>query len=185
MRKIINSTFVTIDAAIESPHLWPSIKSGGDEAYNMHYALLQQCDAVLMGRRTYESFAAVWPTRSGDSYSDRINAMQKYVVSSTITTPEWNNTSVISGHVVDAITRLKQQPGKDIVQYGLGDVSFLLMAHGLMDEIRLWVHPLILGQSGPTQPPFRNCPPSRLHLTNSQTLANGIAILRYDVESPS
>jgi dihydrofolate reductase len=102
-----------------------------------------------MGRRTYDVFAAAWPTRPGDALSDRMNAIRKVVVSSTLTKPTWNNTSVVNGDLVDEITRLKQQPGKDIVQYGMGQVSFTLLAHGLFDEIRLWVHPLILGAAGP------------------------------------
>jgi dihydrofolate reductase len=182
MRKIINSTYITLDGAVADPHLWPPLqKAGGDDAYHIQLELLNTCDAVLMGRHTYESFASVWPTRSGDHYSDRINAMQKYVVSSTLQAPSWQNTAVIRGDVVGEVTKLKQQPGKDIVQYGLGQVSFTLIEHGLLDEIRLWVHPLILGNSGPQVPHFRDCPPVQLHLVDSRTLPNGIAILNYQV----
>jgi dihydrofolate reductase len=83
-----------------------------------------------MGRRTYDGFAPVWPTRSGDPISDHINAMPKYVVSTTLTDPEWNNTRVIDGDAAAEITRLKQAPGKDIVQYGFGVLSRLLLEHG-------------------------------------------------------
>jgi dihydrofolate reductase len=184
MRKIINSTYITLDGAVVNPHLWPSLRrTSGDDAYNIQMELLKSCDAVLMGRHTYDSFAAVWPTQSGDSYSDRINAMQKYVVSSTLQTPSWQNTAVIRGDIVAEIKKLKQQPGEDIVQYGLGQVSFALMEHGLIDEIRLWVHPLILGNNGPQVPHFRDCPPVQLHLVAARTLPNGIAILNYQVAS--
>jgi dihydrofolate reductase len=183
MRKIINSTYITLDGAVADPQDWPSLEeTGGDESYNIQWELLNQCDALLMGRQTYESFASVWPTRSGDSYSDRINTMPKYVVSSTLQIPAWHNTTVISQNIVEEITRLKQLPGKDIVQYGLGPVSFLLLEHGLLEEIRLWVHPLILGTSGPQTPHFRDCPPVQLDLVNSRTLPNGIAILNYQVK---
>jgi len=183
MRRIINSTYTTLDGAVEGPHLWPSLGSAGkDLSFEIQNDLLQACDAVLMGRRTYEVFAPVWPTRSGDSLSDRINAMRKYVVSSTLRDPTWNNTTVISDDVVGTIARLKQQPGQDIVQYGLGAVSYAMMQHGLIDEIRLWVHPLILGQNGPKIPDLLGCPPARLHLVNTRSLPNGIAILSYEVD---
>jgi dihydrofolate reductase len=132
-----------------------------------------------MGRRTYDVFAAAWPTRPGDALSDRMNAIRKVVVSSTLTKPTWNNTSVVNGDLVDEITRLKQQPGKDIVQYGMGQVSFTLLAHGLFDEIRLWVHPLILGAAGPKTPHFLTWLTTQFHLTNTRTLSNGVVILSY------
>jgi dihydrofolate reductase len=182
MRKIINSTYITLDCAIEDPHLWPSMGEGGaQESFDIQVELLNQCDAVLMGRRTYEAFGSVWPTRSGDVYSDRINAMEKFVVSSTLRNPTWNNTAVIARDPVAEITRLKRQPGKDIVQYGIGQVSFMLLEHGLLDELRLWVHPLILGNKGPQVPHFRDCPPTRMNLVASRILSNGIAILNYQI----
>src|SRR5437879_4154463 len=141
MRKIINSTYISLDGVVESPHLWPSIEVEDDRRTTIQTDLLFACDAVLMGRRTYEVFAPVWPTRSGDPYSARINSMTKYVVSSTLRDPDWNNTTVIDGDVVAEITRLKNEPGKHIVQYGFGQVSYLLLDHGLLDELRLWIHP--------------------------------------------
>jgi len=182
MRKIINSTYITLDGAVEDPHLWPSLGDAGSTlSYDIQTELLNQCDAVLMGRRTYDSFASVWPTRSGDIFSDRINAMEKFVISSTLCNPAWNNTTVITRDLVAEVTRLKQQPGKDIVQYGIGQVSFTLIEHSLLDELRLWVHPLILGNKGPQVPHFRDCLPAQLNLVASRTLPNGIAILNYQI----
>jgi dihydrofolate reductase len=182
MRKIINSTYITLDGAVEDPHLWPPTGEGGaQESFDIQAELLNQCDAVLMGRRTYEGFASVWPTRSGDVFSDRINAMEKFVVSSTLRNPTWNNTTVIARDPVAEITRLKRQPGKDIVQYGIGQASFMLLEHGLLDELRLWVHPLILGNKGPQVPHFRGCPSTRMNLAASRILSNGIAILNYQI----
>jgi dihydrofolate reductase len=84
MRRIINSTFITLDGVIANPHTWPSGRVGDPAAVAIQTDLLRSCDAVLMGRHTYDSFAAAWPTRSGDPYSDQINSMTKYVVSSTL-----------------------------------------------------------------------------------------------------
>lgn len=183
--RIINSTYITLDGGIENPHLLPSLDDDGAEAgFEIQNELLQSCDALLMGRKTYESFASVWPTRS-DTYSDRINSMRKYVVSSTLKNPSWTNTTVINSDVADQVAALKCNAGRDIVQYGLGEVSFLLMQRGLIDELRLWFHPLILGTTGPAIPPFLKCPPSRLQLAGTRTLPNGIAILTYSVRAPA
>lgn len=181
MRKIINSTYITLDGVVENPHLWPSLgDSAKAEHFEVQMALLNACDAILMGRHTYESFAAVWPGRAGDGgFADRINAMQKQVVSTTLRDPAWNNTKVISSDVVEKVRALKKQPGKDIVQYGLGGVSFALLEQGLVDEVRLWVHPIILGKKGPQAPHFLNCPPTQFDLVSSRTLPNGIVIVNY------
>jgi dihydrofolate reductase len=135
---------------------------------------------MLMGRRTYEGFAPVWPTRSGDPVSDQFNAMPKYVVSTTLKDPEWNNTQVIDGDVAAEITRLKEAPGKDIVQYGFGVVSRLMLEHGLLDELRLWVHPLIVGAAEPGDLLFGAAPAIGFELTDTTTLSNGIVILSYE-----
>jgi dihydrofolate reductase len=180
MRKIINSTYITLDGAVEDPHLWPSL---GDSAkavsFDIQMELLDACDAILMGRRTYETFAAAWPTRSGDRMSDTINAMRKQVVSTTLRDPMWNNTCVIGEDAVEELRALKMQPGKDVVQYGLGQLSFTMLEHGLLDEVRLWVHPIILGKNGPRTPHFLGSPPAQFELASSRALPNGIVILNY------
>lgn len=180
MRKIINSTYITLDGAVENPHLWPSL---GDSAkavsFDIQMELLDACDVILMGRRTYEVFAAAWPSRSGDRMSDCFNSMQKQVVSTTRRNPTWTNTHVIGGDTIEKIRALKTQPGKDIVQYGLGPVSFALLEHGLMDEIRLWIHPIILGKNGPRAPHFLNFQPAQFELVSSRSLPNGIVIVNY------
>lgn len=184
MRRIINSTFISLDGVIENPHHWPPLDDGDAETFDtMQTELLFACDAVLMGRRTYDSFAAAWPTRSGDPFSDRINAMTKYVVSSTLQDPEWNSTDVISGDLVANIKRLKEQPGKDIVQYGFGQVSYQLLLHGLLDELRLWVYPLFIGSARPQDLLFREGgPPTKLRLVDTKILKNGIVVLSYQFE---
>jgi dihydrofolate reductase len=184
VRKIINSTYITIDGVIEAPHLWPSSGRPGDErAETIQTDLLLSCDAVLMGRRTYDGFAPVWPTRSGDPYSDHINTMPKYVVSTTLEEPEWANTQVISDNVVERLTELKQAPGKDIVQYGYGVLTRLLLEHGLLDELRLWIHPLILGTGNPSDLLFGEAPVTHFELTDATPLSNGNVVLSYRIAS--
>jgi dihydrofolate reductase len=183
MRRIINSTYITLDGVVEGPHLWPSLGRPGDErADQIQTDLLLSCDALLMGRRTYEGFAPVWPTRSGDPASDHINTMPKYVVSTTLTNPQWANTQVIDGDVADAIKRLKQEPGKDIVQYGFGPLARLLLEHDLLDELRLWFHPLILGAGSPSDLLFGAAPAVGFRLADATPLSNGIVILSYETE---
>ncbi|HEY3059414.1 MAG TPA: dihydrofolate reductase family protein [Chloroflexota bacterium] len=182
MRKIINATYITLDGVIEGPHLWPSLGPRDERWDQIQSDLLLSCDALLMGRRTYEVFAPVWPTRSGDPMSDHINSMPKYVVSTTLKDPEWNNTQVIDGDVVAAITLLKESPGKDIVQYGFGAVSRLMLEHGLLDELRLWVHPLILGHGSPSDLLFGPAPSVSFRLAGSTTLDHGIIILNYETD---
>ena len=179
MRKIINSTYITLDGVIENPQDWPSL--GADEAgYEIQSRLLLNCDVMIMGRRTYEGFAPVWSARSGDPFSDHINAMDKRVVSSTLRDPEWNNTTVITGDPVRAIVDLKNQPGGDIVQFGFGRLSHALMAHGELDELRLWIHPFFIGQGGPEALLYRDSVTTSFRLLDSRPLKNGIVILSYE-----
>jgi len=180
MRKIINSSYISLDGVVELPHKWPTIERPSDDRGDkIQTDLLMACDAVLMGRRTYESFAPAWQARSGDPLSDRMNAMAKYVVSTTLTHPEWANTIVISGDVVEQIRQLKAEPGQDIVQYGFGAVSTLLMEHGLLDELRLWIHPLFVGKGSSDDVLFPKGPPTQFVLTDSTILKSGMVILSY------
>jgi dihydrofolate reductase len=132
-----------------------------------------------MGRRTYEGFAPVWSARSGDPLSDRINSMSKYVVSTTLTDPKWTNTTVIADDVITQVSKLKRQPGHDIVQYGFGQLSYALLAHGLLDELRLWVHPLFVGRGGPGDLLYRDGDLAQLELVATQPLMSGIVVLTY------
>ena len=181
MRRIINSTYISLDGVIEEPHLWPSSGSSEGRGDEIQGDLLFGCDALIMGRRTYEGFAPVWSARSGDPFSDHINTMPKYVVSSTLRDPEWSNTTVISDDPVGAIRSLKEQPGKDIVQYGFGPLSHALVEHDLLDELRLWFHPLILGRGEPSDLLFGPAPTVGFRLVDATALSNGIVILSYRV----
>ena len=183
MRKVINSTYVTLDGVIENPQDWPSLGSFSDEGNAVQTELLLACDAVLMGRRTYEAFAPAWASRSGDPFSDRMNSISKYVVSSTVRDPEWNNSTVISGDLATEVTRLKDLPGRDIVQYGFGVVAHTLASHGLLDELKLWVHPFLLRRGGPNDLIYREGTLVRFHLIDTMPLPSGTVILSYSFEN--
>jgi dihydrofolate reductase len=184
MRRIINSTFISLDGVIENPQDWPSSDVEDETGTLIQTELLFACEAVLMGRRTYEGFAPVWTTRSGDPYSDRINSMAKYVVSTTLTEPEWANTTVIRSDPVAEIERLKAEPGMDIVQYGFGRLSYTLLEHGLLDELRLWIHPFFIGSGGPEDLLYRDSRSTTFTLVDATVLKTGVVILTYTKESP-
>lgn len=184
MRRIINSTFVSLDGVIQNPQDWPphtDVKDPTGE--ELETELLFGCDALLMGRHTYDSFASAWTARSGDPFSDRINSMAKYVVSSTLTNPEWENTTVLSGDIVAQIRELKDRPGENIVQYGFGRLSYTLLEHGLLDELRLWVYPLFVGRGGPGDLLYRDCAPATFELVDTRPLKTGTVRLTYRFRS--
>src|SRR5262249_36311120 len=127
MSRLVNSTYITLDGAIENPQDWPSGRHQDDGgAQEAQVGLLLGSETVLMGRRTYEGFAPVWSAMSGDPFSDKINSMEKLVASTTLSVPEWNNTTVVSANLVEEIGRRKESGG-DIVQYGFGPVSGALL----------------------------------------------------------
>jgi dihydrofolate reductase len=179
MRRIVNSTYVTLDGVIESPQDWPSTGGFSEDGNAVQAELLKACDAVLMGRRTYHVFAPVWISLAGDPVADRMNAMPKYVVSSTLKDPEWQNTIVVDSDPVAAVTELKAQPGADIVQYGFGPLAHALMEVGLLDELHLWVHPFFIGARSSDDLLNRAGSSGRFALNETLTLKNGIVILRY------
>src|SRR5215467_1475988 len=118
MRKIVESTLVSLDGVIGDPHLW-AMERFDEEAQKEALEGLLASDAMLMGRRTYEIFAGVWPSRTG-VYPERLNSMRKYVFSSTLRKVDWNNSTIVSGDVVGEAARLKQQEGKALIIYGHG-----------------------------------------------------------------
>ena len=180
MRRIINSTYISLDGAIENPQDWPSGRHEDDgQGGQIQTDLLLSCDANLMGRRTYEGMAPVWMTMAGDPYSDHINAMEKWVVSTTLADPQWNNTEVISTDVVEQIRHRKEQPGNDIVQYGYGRLTDTLLENGLLDELRLWVHPLFVGRGNAEDLLFRDGRRAQFELLDVTPLQSGIVIMKY------
>ncbi len=143
MRKLVESTFVTLDGVISSPQqrgppYWD------DEHGEYARRLLFSADALLLGRQNYEGFAQAWPTRSGDEYTDRINLLPKHVASRTLQETTWNAT-VIGGDVAEGVTELKRQPGEDILKFGTGELDRTLLEHRLIDELHFWVFPVVAG----------------------------------------
>lgn len=179
MRAIVNSTYVTLDGVIQNPQNWPSLGGFSDQGTQVQTELMARCGAILMGRHTYEAFAPAWSARSGDPLSDGMNSLPKYVVSATLKDPQWHNTTVIDSDAIEAVRALKQQPGADIVQYGFGTLSHALLAAGLLDELRLWVHPFFVGSGNSNDLLYRAGSSGTFELSDSTALDSGIVILTY------
>jgi dihydrofolate reductase len=177
MRRIVSSTYVSLDGLIEQLERWHFDYL--DDAANQAAAdLLATADALLMGRRTYEGFAETWPSQTGDM-ADKINAMPKYVASRTLDKADWANTTVLERDLVEAVAELKRQPGGDVLMYGFGPVARTLLANGLLDEVQLWLHPVFVGTGGPGDLLFREGNQARLTLLEARPLPSGVLILRY------
>jgi len=174
MRKLIESTLVSLDGVIESPNRWSLFD---DEASQLSLQELDKYDAFIMGRVTYEFFRGSWGSVTGNPYIDRINEMPKYVASETLSDLTWNAT-LLGPDIVGAIERLKAQPGKDLIKYGTSRLDDTLLRAQLVDELRLWVMPVVAGAG---QRLFEGVNTSSLHLTLSDVhkLANGSVILTY------
>jgi dihydrofolate reductase len=146
MRRVIASSNVTLDGRVDEVRDW-ALPYDHDASVEYHTDLLSHSDGLLFGRRTYEFFAALFPSRSGEfPYVDQINSMAKYVASTTLTDLEWQNSHLIEGDVPETVAEIKQQPGQDLVMYGGHDLMHSLLEHDLIDEYRLWVYPVVLGQ---------------------------------------
>jgi dihydrofolate reductase len=182
-RRFESGTYITLDGIIENPQDWPSGRHEDEgRGQEIQSELLLRCDALLLGRRTYEGFEPVWTAMSGDPFSDHINAMEKWVVSTTLTEPTWKNSEVIATDVAAAeIARRKAQAGGDIVQYGWGPVSDLLLEHGFLDELRLWMHPFMLGTGTANDLLFRSERAASFELSDATALTSGNVVLTYRV----
>ena len=174
MRKIIESTLVSLDGVIGDPHLW-AMNYFDDEAQKDSLEMLLASDAMLMGRRTYEIFAGVWPARTGD-YADRMNSIRKYVFSSTLERADWNNSTIIRGDVAAEVAKLKQQDGRGLVIYGHGPLGQTLLEHGLLDQLRFWIHPILVGRGRLL---FLEGEKRILKLIAKKTLGTGVVVLSY------
>ena len=174
MRRLIESTLVSLDGVTEAPERWASF-----DAEDTAYALEQlgSYDAFVMGRVTYETFYANWGHAAGDPYLDLISAMPKYVASRSLTQTAWNAT-LLGPDPSGAIARLKNQPGKDLIKYGTSRLDDTLVRDHLIDEFRFWIRPVI---AGPGQRLFEDVDTSGLGLglTDVRRLENGSVILTY------
>ncbi len=182
MRKLINSTYITLDGVIDNP-MW-TMPYFDDEAAALAGERTARAAAQVMGRATYEGFAASWPTRdesdpaTGAAY---FNNVKKYVASTTLTDPEWNNSEVLPGDLIEAVTALKAQDGKDILQYGYGSVTAQLLAAGLVDEVRFWIHPVLEGGDS-LSTPLKDVKTS-FELIDTKVMKSGVIIASYRPKS--
>jgi dihydrofolate reductase len=143
MGKLVESTFVTLDGVIGEPQVWGP--PYWDDEHNAYASkLLGASKALLLGRETYEGFAQAWSARSGDPYTDTINAMPKHVASRTLTEATWN-ASIIDGDVATAVREVKDRQAGDLLKFGTGELDLTLIGEGLVDELHLWVFPVIAG----------------------------------------
>lgn len=141
MRKLVVTEFLTLDGVYEEATPWQSDYHPDDGQFK--YDELFESDALLLGRVTYDGFAAYWPTATG-AFADRMNSLPKYIASTTLNSADWNAT-VLSGDVPAAVAELKRQEGGNLLVYGSGTLVQTLLRHGLVDELRLMVFPLVLG----------------------------------------
>jgi dihydrofolate reductase len=179
VRKVIVSEFVSLDGVFEAPDQW-HFPYFNDEMGQEVGAAMGQADAMLMGRVLYEEWSAFWPQQDSEEnpIAARMNGIQKYVVSTTLEGPlGWNNSTLIGENVAEEISRLKQQPGKDISISGSGSLVRSLLKDGLIDELRLMVHPVVVGsgkrlfEEGGEQ--------IALELVDSKTFSTGVVYLTY------
>jgi len=185
MGRIVVTEFVSLDGVMEDPGGAEDFRYGGwsfeiergedGDRFKLDEAL--KADALLLGRKTYEGFADAWPSREGE-FAGKFNSMPKYVVSSTLKDPEWSNSTVLDGDVAEEVSKLRQESDGEIVVHGSAQLVQALVDHGLVDELRLMVFPVVLGAGkrlfGETSDK------RRLRLADSKTVGDGVAILTYE-----
>jgi dihydrofolate reductase len=186
MGKIVVSQFMTVDGVVEDPGGsekrprggWAFRFDRGPEGDTFKLEELRASDALLLGRTTYEGFAEAWPSRTGDEFSDKFNGMPKYVVSSTLSDPDWNNTTVLSGDVATEVAELKERHDGDILVNGSVQLVQALADAGLVDEYRVMVFPTVIGEGKKLFGDLAGA--TDLKLTKSQTVGDGVQILVYE-----
>lgn len=177
MRKIIVSTYATLDGFIDNPHEW-SLQYSNEQAQNYAYTLMLSADSLLLGRVTYEGMAEAWPNMGGNPYADHINTITKYVVASeSVDTTKWGPAVVVPGSdLVAQIAKLKDQDGGNILVWGTGRLTDALTKAGLLDEYRIWICPVVKGEG---ERLFRPDSATTLNLTDSTTFDTGTVVLTY------
>jgi dihydrofolate reductase len=183
--RIVVTEFMSLDGVIEDPGGaedfrhggWSFEISRGDEGDKFKLDETMSAEALLLGRVTYEGFAEAWPTRDGE-FADKFNTMRKYVVSSTLENPEWNNSTVLKGDVAEEVAKLKQEQDGDIVVHGSPRLVQTLVELDLVDELRLMVFPVVLGTGKRLFGETSDKKP--LQLVDSKMVGDGVAILTYE-----
>ena len=186
MGRIIVSENISLDGVIEDPRGEESLGRGDwftwiSEKDREHWAQvlvaeMLAAEALLLGRRTYEYFAARYPSRGGE-LADRLNSIPKYVLSGTLQDPQWNNSAVLKGHVVNEVSTLKQTVNGEIVVYASGQLAHALIEHDLVDELRLMTYPFVVGAGERLFSDTSSVKP--MHLVDSRTIGDGLALLTY------
>jgi len=175
VRKLVESTFVTLDGVISDPQNWAP-PHWDDEHASYARELLYSSDAMLLGRKTYDGFKQAWPERAGDNdFADRFNEMPKYVASRTLPAgqAEWNAT-VLDGDVADAVRQLKGTEGENIIKYGTGEFSKALLDAKLVDEYHFWVFPEVAGDGERLLDGYR----ASMELVDTTRFGSGIVVLK-------
>jgi len=186
MGKIVISENVSLDGVVQDPTGEEGFRHGGwfgqfgdkdrEEWAKVEFDEALDTEALLLGRRSYEYFAARWPSRSGE-WADRLNSLPKYVVSSTLVDPDWNNSTVLKGDAVNEVWKLKQELDGEIVVYASRQLVRTLMEHDLVDELRLMVYPVVLGAGERLFGETSDKKPVRL--VDTRTVGDGLAFLTY------
>jgi dihydrofolate reductase len=175
MRKVIEATLISLDGVVDDVSSWGQ-KYFGPAWWNSYTQALEACDALLLGRNTYEMLGE--RARAVDNaYTREMNGIRKYVFSSTLKNAEWKNSVLVRGDVAAAVARLKREDGKDIMSYGHGPLGQTLLEHNLLDEIQFWVHPVLVGRGTVA---LRDNLRAELKLIESKTLANGVVVVSYE-----
>lgn len=185
MRKIVASEFMTLDGVMEAPGGEKSLgelggwsfQSWNDEAAQFKFDELFAGDALLLGRVTYEIFAAAWPSMKDEQgFADRMNSLPKYVASTTLKKLDWNNSRLLKGNVADEVAKLKTQPGQVILLFGSADLVNTLVQHNLIDEYRIMLFPVILGKGKRLFAEGTRVP---LKLVDTNVFSTGVSVLTY------
>ena len=185
MGKIVITEFMSLDGVMEAPGgddnfvrgAWTFEISRGEEGDKFKADETMESAALLLGRRTYEGFAAAWPERDGE-FADKFNNMPKYVVSSTLDDPSWTNSTVLKGDLAEEIAKLKQDQDGDIVVHGSAQLAQALIEQELVDELRVMVFPVVLGTGKRL---FGDTTDKKsLELTDSKIVGDGVALLVYE-----
>jgi dihydrofolate reductase len=183
--RIVVTEFVSLDGVMEDPGGAENFKHGGwsfeiargDEGDKFKLDETLASEALLLGRVTYEGFADAWPSREGE-FADKFNTMPKYVVSSTLEEPEWNNSTVLKGDVAEEVAKLREEQDGDIVVHGSARLVQTLVDHDLVDEFRLMVFPVVLGSGKRLFGKTNDKKP--LRLVDSKMVGDGVSILIYE-----
>ena len=184
MGRIVVTEFVSLDGVVEDPGGSENFKYGGwsfeisrgDEGDKFKLDEAFASDALLLGRVTYEGFAAAWPSRDGE-FADKFNSMPKYVVSSTLKGPSWNNSTVLDGDLAEEVAKVKEQVAGDIVVHGSVQLVQALIERDLVDELRLMVYPVVLGSGKRIFGETSN--KKTFRLADTKVVGDGVAILTY------